>query len=122
MNGNVAPSLRALLTRLIDYAGMFPPATLSRQAAIDNYKSYRGGEYGWILRWLVVGAAEVAHLPRELDGSLAVLSEADNARAAVLETKTIIAAKKPTYCEVPIGDLERVQRAGGFAKLRTGSV
>ena len=125
-----APALRALLDRLIDYAGLFPPATLARDAAVANYLRYRDGAHGWMLRWLVVGAAELPHLPRELDGSLAVLTDADEPRAAVLETKRIVAGEpcpvrgrvKSVYCEVSIGDLDEVKRVGSFAKLRTGGV
>src|SRR5262249_6185331 len=36
--------------------------------------------------------------------------------------KRVVRAGRPTYCEVPIRDLDAVQRAGGFAKLRTGGV
>ncbi len=118
----IAPGLRALLDRLIDYAGMFAPASLPRDAAIANYKSYQSGENAWMLRWLVVGAAELEHVPRELDGSLAVLSDADEARAAVIEAKRIIRAERPAYCEIPLRDLGEVKRAGCFAKLRTGGV
>lgn len=118
----VPPGLRALLDRLIDYAGMFPPATLSRDAALANYASYRDGEHGWVLRWLVVGAAELPHVPTELDGSLAVLTDADEPRAAAIEAKRIVRAGRPVYCEVPLGDLDEVRRAGCFAKLRTGGV
>ncbi len=122
MARTIAPGLRALLDRLIDYAGMFAPASLPRDAAVANYKSYRSGEHAWMLRWLVIGAAELEHVPRELDGSLAVLSDADEARAAVIETKRVVQAERPVYCEVPLRDLDSVQRAGCFAKLRTGGV
>jgi hypothetical protein len=141
----VAAALRALLDRLIDYAGMFPPASLSSAAAVANYKRYRSGEHGWMLRWLVTSAAELANVPSELDGLLAVLSDAQEQRAAVIETKRIPllstighashlsrppawptdearAIKRPVYCEVPIQDLDLVQQAGCFAKLRTGGV
>jgi hypothetical protein len=118
----VAPGLRALLDRLIDYAGMFPPAALTRDAAVANYESYRAGEHAWMLRWLVVGAAELPHVPAELDGLLAVLGEADEPRAAVIESKQIVRVGRPVYCEVPVGDLDEVKRAGCFAKLRTGGV
>src|SRR5437763_3891487 len=118
----VAPGLRALLERLIDYAGMFPPATLACGDAVANYTRYRAGEHAWMLRWLVVGAAELPHVPRELDGSLSVLTDADEPRAAVIETRRVVRVGRPAYCEVPVGDLDEVKRAGGHAKLRTGGV
>jgi hypothetical protein len=137
----IAPGLRALLDRLIDYAGMFPPASLPRQAAIANYKSYRDGEYGWVERWLVVEAAELEQVPTELDGALAVLTVAGAlrgtgvtpvalTRAAVIETKGIAAPRGPgeeargwpVYCEAPLQDLDKVKAVGCFAKLRTGGV
>jgi hypothetical protein len=122
MPRNVAPGLRALLEGLIDYAGMFPPAALPTDAAVANYTRYRTGERAWMLRWLVVGAAELPHVPRELDGSLAVLGDADEPRAAVIEAKRVVRAGRPVYCEVPLGDLDEVRRADCFAKLRTGGV
>src|SRR5438445_4872946 len=118
----VAPGLRALLDRLIDYAGMFAPASLPRDAAIANYRNYQNGEHAWMLRWLVIGAAEMEHVPRDLDGSVAVLGDADEPRAAVIETKRIVRSERPVYCEVPLRDIDEVQRAGCFAKLRTGGV
>jgi hypothetical protein len=118
----VAPALRALLEHLIDYAGTFPPATLARDAAVENYLRYRASEKAWMLRWLVVSAAELSHLPAELDGKLSVLSDADEPRAAAIETKRVIALTRPTYCEVPIEALDEVKRVGCFAKLRTGGV
>jgi hypothetical protein len=118
----VMPCLRALLDRLIDYAGMFPPATLSRSAVIDNYQRYRNGEHAWMLRWLVIAVAELKHMPGNLDGSLAVLSDADEPRAAVIEAKRIVQTERPIYCEVPPSELAEAQRAGCFAKFRTGGV
>ena len=116
----VEPCLRALLDRLIDYAGMFPPAALSRGTVIDNYQRYRTGEHAWMLRWLVIAAAELEHVPRNLDGALAVLSDTDEPRAAVIEAKRIVRTSRPTYCEAPPSELDEVQRAGCFAKFRTG--
>src|SRR6266487_455294 len=54
MTEPASPALRALLERLIDYAGTFPPATLQCQAAVANYATYRTGPHAWMLRWLVV--------------------------------------------------------------------
>jgi hypothetical protein len=116
------PALRELLTRLIDYAGLFPPAALPAGAAVANYRSYADGSHAWMLRWLVVGAADLSRIPTELDGSLAVLADADNPRAAVIETRRIISTPRPVYCEVPVRELDDVQRAGCFAKIRTGGI
>jgi hypothetical protein len=118
----ITSGLRALVERLIDYAGTFPPATLSRETAVGNYARFRDGEYGWMLRWLVVAAADLPHVPRDLDGSLAVLTEADEPRAAVLETKQVVRAARPVYWENHRSGLPDVKRAGCFAKLRSGGV
>jgi hypothetical protein len=116
------PALRALLERLIDYAGTFPPATLACDNAIANYQRYRTSEHAWMLRHLVIGAADLDRVPTDLDGSLSVLSDRDEPRAAAIETKQIFVASRPTYCEVPLDGLHEVKREGCFAKLRTGGV
>lgn len=121
----VAPALKALLESLIDYAGAFPPAALSLDLAVANYGNYRNGDYSWMLRWFVIGAADLQRVPKSLDGSLAVLAEADEPRAATIESKGIVSAQRPVYCEIPAGDLEeldRLKRAGCFAKIRTGGL
>jgi hypothetical protein len=122
MTRTPAPGLQALLEGLIDYAGLFPPAGLSCEASVANYLQYRAGPHAWMLRWLVVGAADLANVPRELDGALSVLSDADEPRAAVIEAKRVVSVGRPAYCEVPIGELDAVKRAGSFAKIRTGGV
>jgi hypothetical protein len=118
----IAPCIRALLDRFIDYAGMFLPAGSSCDVAIANYKGYRKEEHAWILRWLVIPAAELEHVPPDLHGSLALLSDADESRAAVIEAKRIVRTRRPAYCEVSLGELDEVRRAGCFAKYRTGGV
>jgi hypothetical protein len=74
-----------LLDRFIDYAGMFPPPGLSCVIAIANYKRYRKGEHAWMLRRPVIPAPQLEHVPPDLDGSLPVLSGADEPRGAVIE-------------------------------------
>jgi hypothetical protein len=53
-------ALRGLLTGLIDYAGLFPPAELPMEAAIRNYDNYVNGEHAWMLGRLIVPAARLA--------------------------------------------------------------
>jgi hypothetical protein len=120
--GIVAPGLRALLCNLIDYAGMFPPASLPREEAIARYRRHRRAEHAWMLGRFVISAEQVDEMPQELDGCFAVLSDVDHPRAAAIESKKIISTSKPTYCEVPIEQLDELKRAGSFAKIRTGGV
>jgi hypothetical protein len=45
----IAASLHALLSGVIDYAGMFPPAKLPLDQAVRNYARYRREPEGWML-------------------------------------------------------------------------
>ncbi|MFL5342758.1 MAG: hypothetical protein ACJ8F7_21710 [Gemmataceae bacterium] len=118
----VAPALRALLEHIIDYAGAFPPAALPHPVACANFQDYRHGPHAWMLRWLVIGSADIAVLPPSLHGAVALLGDADDPRAAAIETKRVVPATRPAYCEAPVEALDDVRRAGHFAKLRTGGV
>jgi len=55
-------SLRALLTELIDYAGLFPPARLPLDQAIRNYARYRQESDAWMLGRFVIPAARLEDL------------------------------------------------------------
>jgi hypothetical protein len=55
-------SLRALLTEIIDYAGLFPPAKLTLDEAIRNYARYRQGDDAWMLGRFVIPAARLMDL------------------------------------------------------------
>jgi hypothetical protein len=121
----VAPALRALLESFIDYAGVFPPAALTADVAIANYDSYCNSSFSWMLRSFVIGGGDLQKMPKSLDGKLAVLAEADESRAASIESKSVISAKRPVYCEVSTGNLSQLQvvkQSGSFAKIRTGGL
>jgi hypothetical protein len=62
----VPPTLRALLERVIDYAGLFPPARLPMDEAVPNYLAYRASPQAWLLGGFVCGAAQLADLARAL--------------------------------------------------------
>lgn len=55
-------SLRALLTGLIDYAGLFPPARLTLDQAIRNYVRYRQSPNAWMLGRFILPAARLEEL------------------------------------------------------------
>jgi len=45
----VLKSVKCFNERLIDYAGLFPPASLDLQASYSNYIKYTQSEYSWML-------------------------------------------------------------------------
>lgn len=121
----VAPALKALLEDLIDYAGLFPPASVPLDEALELYRTYQNGDNTWMLRWFVISGKDVERVPTEFDGALSILSGSDDARAAAIESTVVIDAKHPVYCEVAPGNLElldAVKKAGNFAKIRMGGV
>jgi hypothetical protein len=58
----MSASLRALLAKIIDYAGLFPPANLPLDRAIRNYARHRKGAEQWMLGRFIVGAARLPEL------------------------------------------------------------
>jgi hypothetical protein len=38
-------AMQAMLAGLIDYAGLYPPASLDMRSAVQNYRDYRGGKH-----------------------------------------------------------------------------
>lgn len=53
-------AVKALLGRIVDYAGLFPPAALDMGTAVRNYQQYLGGEHGWMLGSFLVPANRLA--------------------------------------------------------------
>ena len=54
--------LRALLERLVDYAGLFPPAKLPLEDAIRYYALYKAGSDAWMLGRFICPAARLGEL------------------------------------------------------------
>jgi hypothetical protein len=53
------PALTALVERVVDFAGLFPPARLSMEEAVRAYADYRRGPQAWMLGRFVVPAARL---------------------------------------------------------------
>ncbi|HEY6390994.1 MAG TPA: hypothetical protein VIX89_06940 [Bryobacteraceae bacterium] len=117
----ITGSLRALLTKLIDYAGLYPPAGLPLPAVAENYERYLTSPESWILNRLVLPRAKLdeAHLEANWRVTLLVDDEPGPLPAQIetLEIKADRRLSLPTYCEVPL-----VQIVDGFAKVRTGGL
>lgn len=78
-------STRALLTEIIDYAGMFPPAKLPLDQALRNFAQYRACPESWLLGRFICPMGQLAllsaivqeHLSLEQPMPLVVLGTAD---------------------------------------------
>ncbi len=60
-------AIEAALAGLIDYAGLFPPASLDMRTAVRNYLDYRSQEHAWMLGAFIVDLARIGEL-REAAG------------------------------------------------------
>ena len=63
-------SLRDLLSGLIDYAGLFPPAALDMSTATRKYAEHREGEYRWALGRFVLPVARLDEFEKAAEGML----------------------------------------------------
>jgi hypothetical protein len=57
-----APTLRALVAGVVDYAGLFPPAALSMEEAVAGYAEYRTSADAWALGRFVVPAGRLEEI------------------------------------------------------------
>lgn len=112
----LARSAKALLTGLIDYAGLFPPAALPMEEAVRNYARYREGEHAWMLGKFVVPEARVHEVPDEFPKSVLGVDEVKAEGA--LETY-----KPATFIELTdVGLIPELAKHGLHAKIRTGGL
>src|SRR4051794_13886432 len=115
----VPASLRALLTNLIDYAGLYPPAALPLEVVEERYRGFCASPDAWMLNRLVLPLAKL-HVER--GWRVTLLADEDPGslppEVETIETKLPRAlGGLPTYCEVPLAQIR-----GTFAKVRTGGL
>jgi hypothetical protein len=83
-------SVRAAFTALIDYAGLFPPATLPPARARAEYESALGGPQAWMLGRFIVPAVRLFEAADSFNFPLSVIADGDVdvlARLGALRTK-----------------------------------
>lgn len=119
----IAAPLKALLSNLIDYAGLYPPASLPLEIVAERYGCFVASPDGWILNRLVLPSAKLSGLaPAALPIariSLVVEDEPGPLQPQVetLEIKRARRLSLPTYCEAPLSAI-----TDAFAKVRTGGL
>lgn len=103
----IKTALRAALSGLIDYAGLFPPASLDMRTAVRNYLDYRSQEHAWMLGAFLVELSQLDDL-RQAAGEalpglrLSVLAAPDadfNAIARYRKSGLCIEAVEIKCCE-----------------------
>jgi len=117
----IPASLRALLANLIDYAGLYPPASLPLPIVVERYRGFRASPENWILNRLVLPVAKLAEAQPESGWRITLLVDDEPGplpeQVETLETKLPRRLSLPTYCEAP---LEQIGDA--YAKVRTGGL
>jgi len=67
-NSDAVDSAGVLLRDLIDYAGLFPPASLAMAMSVSNYDAYLRSEWSWILGRFIVPVARLAEFEEAFAG------------------------------------------------------
>ncbi len=67
-SANAVDSVGVLLRELIDYAGLFPPASLAMTPAVTNFDTYSRSEWNWILGRFIVPAVRLSEFEESFDG------------------------------------------------------
>ena len=63
------PSLKVLLSSIVDYAGLFPPAKLNLKEAIANYAQYHQTRNNWLLGRFIIPVSRLTELAMLLGDS-----------------------------------------------------
>lgn len=106
---DTSPAVHAALERIVDYAGLFPPAQLPLAEAVAEYERERRSRHSWMLGRFVVPVARVVELDALLDDNATVPA------AVLLNGGTLVSGSahvRPERCEVAL----RVDREAGAAR------
>jgi hypothetical protein len=140
-------ALRTLLAGAIDYAGLFPPASLDMARAVRNYAEYKRGDWAWALGRFLLPAARIEEFEADSRGSAhqwrlssigmppqfhAGDSKIDTVELKITGPRQVREAMRglpdvTAYFEIPIENdpapfLEAIAECGARAKVRTGGI
>lgn len=89
-----------LLRDLIDYAGLFPPASLSMSRAVANYDEYSRSQWKWILGRFIVPVARLV----EFEGAFARLPNPASGQNSTPWRLSVLIGSDPLADAVRIGE------------------
>jgi hypothetical protein len=67
-------ALKPFLSKILDYAGLYPPANLPLEEAFKNFVEYQDSPDSWMLSRFVIPAKRLPHLTPLMPASASVLS------------------------------------------------
>ncbi|RID85408.1 hypothetical protein D1953_11375 [Peribacillus asahii] len=113
---NQSTSLYPFLNQLIDYAGIFPPTSLTLDEAIRNYASYQLDKDSWMLGPFIVQASRLD----ELDRYITLFTKERPLTISAVGTKT----SNPTeHHKILLADLNKIdlfrKRHGQVVQITT---
>ena len=117
----VTKTLHVLLESLIDYAGLYPPASLTMDRAVGNYDQYRRGDESWALGKFVVPAAKIGEVPPDFPVAVVgTIDEfAEGERRGRLQPAQGGLKPAPTSFEIKAASVSDVERVASLAGGRT---
>ena len=75
-DANAQPrAIHALMSGLIDYAGLFPPAKLPMDKAVANYAKYLGSPESWMLGRFILPVSRLEEFRTQCNASTDALRE-----------------------------------------------
>lgn len=106
-------TIRTLLHHAIDYAGLFPPASLPLDRALKNFEQYRASGESWMLGRFVVPAARLQELASIANGAVLPLSVLIGANLAA-DVEHIRSSPLPVdTVEMKIDEISQMEKAMG---------
>lgn len=129
---DVVDAAGILLRDLIDYAGLFPPASLAMASSVANYEAYSRSEWNWILGRFILPVARLGEFEEAFDGlpipppetgvtnwRLSVLPDSDVAAdvALIREFNARMAGSSPGRKAVVESVEVKVESAGEVTRL-----
>jgi hypothetical protein len=102
----MSDAFNTFMREIIDYAGLFPPASLELDPAVRNYLRYRGESHAWMLGRFIVtagGIGDLAAIGRDLPFSpglainlCLILGGDENTEAAIQHARNDVEAIRST--------------------------
>ncbi len=85
MNPKIIPSVQGFFHNILDYAGLFPPASLQLQESFENYLEYMQSQESWMLSKFICPIRRV----RELQSILPAINHPEKVRLSLLASPAV---------------------------------